>query len=148
MCGMKVATPSGQSDRVRVSSVPVDLTAGLAYGSEVPVIVDEFVFLDMVQTEFVKARCKPASMPRARARRRLHRKQSAPLVSDHKRAVQTFECLRDQSETFLSAELKDKLPREQPLTSGQKRRWKSFAIGNTPGARRRLESNPTTLGFD
>ena len=66
-CGMKVAVPSGQSDSVTVlapgSSVHVDPTANLAYGSEVSVVVDEGAFLDMEQTEFVKARCEPASMP-------------------------------------------------------------------------------------
>ena len=47
-CGMKVAIPSGQSDRVPVlapgSSVPVDPTADLAHGSEVSVIVGEGAF--------------------------------------------------------------------------------------------------------
>ena len=67
-CGVKVAVPSGQSDRVPLlvpgPSVPVDPTADWAYGSEVSVIVDEGAFLDMNQTEFVKARCEPASMTR------------------------------------------------------------------------------------
>ena len=47
-CGMKVAIPSGQTDRVPVlapgSSVPVDTTADLAHGSEVSVIVGEGPF--------------------------------------------------------------------------------------------------------
>ena len=68
-CGMKVAVPSGKSDRVPTlapgSSVPVDPTADVAYGSDVSVIGDEGAFRDMDQTEFVKARCEPASMPRA-----------------------------------------------------------------------------------
>ena len=69
VCGMKGAVPSGQNDRVFVlapgSSVPVDPTADLAYGSEVSVIVDEGAFLDMDQTEFVKVRCDQcASSPR------------------------------------------------------------------------------------
>ena len=48
------------------SIVPVDPTVDWAYGSEVSVIVDEGAFLDMDQTEFVKARCEATSMPRAR----------------------------------------------------------------------------------
>ena len=69
-CGVKMAVPSGQSDRVPVlapgSIVPVDPTADWAYGSEVSVIVDEGAFLDMDQIEFVKPRCEAASMPRAK----------------------------------------------------------------------------------
>ena len=89
------------------------------------------------QIEFVKARCEPASIPRARARQegtqctsseirevrsmtgslhwvtvgtrpdeafatsQLQRKQSAPLVSDHKCAVQTKKRLRCQPEICL-----------------------------------------------
>ena len=49
-CGVKVAVPSGQSDRVPVlapgSIVPADPTSDWAYGSEVSVIVDEGAFLD------------------------------------------------------------------------------------------------------
>ena len=93
--------------------------------------------LQQDQTEFVRARCGPASMSRVRARQegaqctpgeirdmrsmtgslhwvtgstrpdeafatsQLQRKQSAPLVSDHKRAVQTIKRLRDQPEILL-----------------------------------------------
>ena len=89
-CGMKVAIPSGQSDRVPVlapgSSVPVDPTADLAYGSEVSVIVGEGAFLDMAQTEFVKARCEPASMPRARARQ-----EGAQCTTSEIREMQSYD---------------------------------------------------------
>ena len=115
------------------SSVLLDPTADLAYGSEVSVLVDEGAFLDMGQTEFVKARCEPASVPRARQGRaqsatseiremrsmtgslpwvkggtrpdeslvtiRLQREQLAPLMSDHKRAVQTMKRVRGPLET-------------------------------------------------
>ena len=105
---MKGAVLFGQNDRVSVlalgSSVPVDPTADLAYGSEVSVFVDEGAFLDMDQTEFVKARCEPASMPRAPARQGaqyatsgLQRKQA---LSDHKRAVPTLKRLRCEQNTF------------------------------------------------
>ena len=93
--------------------------------------------LQQDQTEFVEARCEPASTPRARARQegtqcttseirevrsmtgslhwvtggerpdeafatsQLQRKQAAPLVSDHKRAVQTIKRLRGQPEIGL-----------------------------------------------
>ena len=113
--------------------LPVDPTADLSYGSEVSVIVDEGAFLDMDQTEFVNARCEPASMPRARQEGaqyatseiremrsltgslqwvtgetrqdelfttiQLQRKQSALLVSDHKRVVQTIKRVRRPLET-------------------------------------------------
>ena len=93
--------------------------------------------LQQDQTEFVRARCEPASMSRVRARQegdqctpgeiqemrsmtgslhwvtggtrpdeafatsQLQRKQSALLVSDHKRAVQTIKRLRGQPEIGL-----------------------------------------------
>ena len=55
------------------------------------------------QTVFVKARCEPASLPWARARQddeslatsQLQGKQSAPLVTDHKRAVPTLSTLEE-----------------------------------------------------
>ena len=53
--GMKVAIPSGQSDRVHVfaprSSVSVNPSTDLTYGSEVSVIVDEGAFLGMAGHE-------------------------------------------------------------------------------------------------
>ena len=89
-CGMKVAIPSGQCDRVPVlapgSSVPVDPTADLAHGSEVSVIVGEGAFLDMAQTEFVKARCEPASVPRARARQ-----EGAQCTTSEIREMQSYD---------------------------------------------------------
>ena len=142
-CGMKVANPSGQSDRVPVlapgSSVPVDRTADLAHGSEVSVIVGEGPFRrlsghgpDRVCESSLRT-CQYASSPSRRelgvrqakferckvmtgslhwvsggtrqdesfATGQSQRKQSAPLVSDHKRAVQTTKRLRGEPETGL-----------------------------------------------
>ena len=92
-CGMNGAVPFGQNDRVFVlapgSSVPVDPTADLAYGSEVSVIVDEGVFLDMDQTEFVKARCDQCASSPARQEETI----SAPGVRSQARRT-NYEVLK------------------------------------------------------
>ena len=118
-----------------------DDNGGVLYcGKRIRTVPDDMkpggLSLQQDQTEFVKARCEPASMPRARARQegtqcttseiremrsmtgslhwvtggtrrdesfatsQLQRKQSAPLVSDHKRAVQTIKRLRGTSQKF------------------------------------------------
>ena len=100
-CRMKVAIPSGQTDRVLVlatgSSVPVDPTADSAYGSEVSVIVDEGEFLDVAQTELQEEHVQTSHSRPVSCRGN----NQAPLVSDHKRAVQTIKRLRGQPETGL-----------------------------------------------
>ena len=127
-------------------------------GKRVRTVLDDVkpggLALQQDQTEFVKARCEPASMSRVRARQvgaqcttsenremrsatgslhwvtggtrpdesfatsQLQKKQSAPLVSDHNRAVQTLKRLRGQPEIGL---------RFRPLPTKMRARVHSFS---------------------
>ena len=125
-----------------IKDVRADVDGGVLYcGKRVRTVLDGVkpggLALQQDQTEFVKARCEPASMSRVRARQvgahcttsenremrsatgslhwvtggtrpdesfatsQLQKKQSAPLVSDHNRAVQTLKRLRGQPEIGL-----------------------------------------------
>ena len=76
--------------------------------------------------------------PTGEGRRYLHDSDGSKAESCLERGNQEEDGLSKRSKQ-IDTELKDKLPREQPMAPGQKRRWESGArqflatIGDTPG---------------